>query len=30
VKENGAWKVGDASLCKLVSLGGSTPSACKS
>ena len=30
VKENGTWKVGDASLCKLVSLGGSTPSACKS
>jgi hypothetical protein len=30
VRENGTWKVGDASLCKLVSLGGSTPSACKS
>jgi ABC-type uncharacterized transport system auxiliary subunit len=30
VRENGKWKVGDASLCKLVSLGGSTPSACKS
>jgi hypothetical protein len=30
VKENGTWKVGYASLCKLVSLGGSTPSACKS
>lgn len=30
VKENGTWKVGDASLCKLVSLGGTTPSACKS
>jgi hypothetical protein len=30
VRENGMWKVGDASLCRLVSLGGSTPSACKS
>ena len=30
VRENGTWKVGDASLCRLVSLGGSTPSACKS
>ena len=30
VKENGTWKVGDASLCKLVSLQGSTPSVCKS
>jgi hypothetical protein len=30
VRENGTWKVGDASLCKLVSLGGRTPSACKS
>jgi uncharacterized protein YcfL len=30
VRENGSWKVGDASLCKLVSLGGTTPSACKS
>jgi hypothetical protein len=30
VRENGTWKVGDAGLCKLVSLQGSTPSACKS
>ena len=30
VRENGTWKVGDASLCKLVSLGGSTPPVCKS
>jgi hypothetical protein len=30
VKENGTWKVGDASLCKLIALRGSTPSACKS
>jgi hypothetical protein len=30
VRENGTWKVGDASLCKLVALSGSTPSACKS
>jgi hypothetical protein len=30
VRQNGTWKVGFASLCKLVSLGGSTPSACKS
>ncbi len=30
VLQNGTWKVGDASLCKLVSLQGSTPSACKS
>jgi hypothetical protein len=29
VRENGVWKVGNASLCKLVSLQGSTPSACK-
>jgi hypothetical protein len=29
VRENGTWKVGDASLCKLVSLQGSTPPACK-
>jgi ABC-type glycerol-3-phosphate transport system substrate-binding protein len=29
VRENGTWKVGDASLCKLVSLQGSTPSVCK-
>ena len=30
VLQNGSWKVGDASLCKLVSLQGSTPSVCKS
>jgi hypothetical protein len=30
VRENGTWKVGYASLCKLVALQGSTPSACKS
>jgi hypothetical protein len=30
VLENGSWKVGDASLCKLIALQGSTPSACKS
>jgi hypothetical protein len=30
VRQNGTWKVGDASLCKLVSLQGSTPSVCKS
>jgi hypothetical protein len=30
VRENGTWKVGDASLCKLVALQGSTPAACKS
>jgi len=30
VLQNGTWKVGDASLCKLVALQGSTPSACKS
>ena len=30
VRESGTWKVGDASLCKLGSLGGKTPSACKS
>ena len=29
VRENGTWKVGDASLCKLVALQGSTPAACK-
>ena len=29
VRENGTWKVGDASLCKLVSLQGSTPTVCK-
>ena len=30
VKQAGTWKVGFASLCKLVALQGSTPSACKS
>jgi hypothetical protein len=30
VRENGTWKVGFAGLCKLVALGGATPSACKS
>jgi hypothetical protein len=30
VRQGGVWKVGDASLCRLVSLGGSTPSACTS
>ena len=30
VRQNGVWKVGSAGLCKLVSLEGSTPSACKS
>ena len=30
VLQNGTWKVGFASLCKLVALQGSTPSACKS
>ena len=30
VRQNGVWKVGNAGLCKLVSLQGSTPSACKS
>ena len=30
VRENGTWKVGYASLCKLVALQGTTPSACKS
>jgi Tfp pilus assembly protein PilV len=29
VRENGTWKVGDASLCKLVSLQRSTPSVCR-
>ena len=29
VRENGQWKVGSASLCNLIALGGSTPSACK-
>jgi hypothetical protein len=30
VRENGTWKVGSASLCKLIALQGSTPPACKS
>jgi hypothetical protein len=30
VRQNGTWKVGFASLCKLIALQGSTPSACKS
>jgi hypothetical protein len=30
VRQSGKWKVGDASLCKLIALGGTTPSACKS
>jgi hypothetical protein len=30
VRQNGTWKVGSASLCKLIALQGSTPSACKS
>lgn len=30
VLQDGTWKVGFASLCKLVALAGSTPSACKS
>jgi hypothetical protein len=30
VLQNGTWKVGYASLCKLVTLQGSTPAACKS
>ena len=30
VRENGTWKVGFASLCKLVALGGSPPAACTS
>jgi hypothetical protein len=29
VRQNGTWKVGYAGLCRLVSLQGSTPSACK-
>jgi hypothetical protein len=29
VVQDGTWRVGYASLCKLVALGGSTPSACK-
>ena len=30
VRQNGKWKVGYPSLCRLVALSGSTPSACKS
>ena len=30
VKQNGSWKVGYASLCRLLTLEGSTPAACKS
>jgi hypothetical protein len=30
VLQNGTWKVGSASLCKLIALQGSTPSVCKS
>jgi hypothetical protein len=30
VRQNGRWKVGDASLCKLIGLGGTTPAVCKS
>jgi hypothetical protein len=30
VREGGKWKVGYGSLCKLIALGGTTPSACKS
>ena len=29
VRQNGRWKVGYASLCRLVALSGTTPSACK-
>jgi len=29
VLQNGTWKIGDASLCKLVALQGCTPSVCK-
>ena len=29
VRQNGQWKIGFASLCKLVSLAGSTPAVCK-
>jgi hypothetical protein len=29
VKQNGTWKVGYASLCRLVALEGSTPAVCK-
>ena len=30
VKENGSWKVGDASFCSLLKLGGRAPTACAS
>jgi hypothetical protein len=30
VRQNGTWKVGYASLCRLVALEGSTPAVCKS
>jgi hypothetical protein len=30
VRQNGTWKVGDASLCKLIALQGSPPPVCKS
>jgi hypothetical protein len=29
VLQSGVWKVGDASLCKLIALGGSIPAVCK-
>jgi hypothetical protein len=29
VRQNGQWKVGSQSLCKLIALGGTTPSVCK-
>ena len=29
VRQNGKWKVSDATLCKLVALGGTTPSVCQ-
>jgi hypothetical protein len=29
VRQNGSWKVGYASLCRLVALGGTLPPACK-
>ena len=29
VRQNGSWKVGYASLCRLVALGGTLPAACK-
>jgi hypothetical protein len=30
VRENGTWRVDDASLCRLLALGGGLPSVCKS